>query len=134
MNSAQAPLRHLLVAKRGHPEELFSELSRLAGALCTFALDSHPRDLPLYDHADLSTGFDKLDRHIRAHLEIMVPTNCISIPLTPDGKYFYQGEVSAHDLDQALLSEFHRLATFEAKQAAVEIVRILSNTVEPYER
>ena len=44
VNSALAPLRHLLVAKRGHPEELFVEMSRLAGALCTFALDSHPRD------------------------------------------------------------------------------------------
>ena len=57
VNSALAPLRHLLIAKRGHPEELFTELSRLGGALCTFALDSHPRDLPLYDHRNLSESF-----------------------------------------------------------------------------
>ncbi len=42
VNSALTPLRHQLIAKRGHPEELFVEMSRLAGALCTFALDSHP--------------------------------------------------------------------------------------------
>ena len=53
-----ALLRHQLVAKRGHPEELFVEMSRLAGALCTFALDSHPRDLPLYDHENLSECFE----------------------------------------------------------------------------
>jgi type VI secretion system protein ImpJ len=94
VNSAAAPLRHLLVAKRGHPEELFLELSRLAGALCTFALDSHPRDLPAYDHMNLSESFDKLDRHIRAHLETIVPTNCISIPLRASGDYFYEGEVN----------------------------------------
>jgi type VI secretion system protein ImpJ len=94
VNSALAPLRHLLVAKRGHPEELFLELSRLGGALCTFALDSHPRDLPLYDHRNLSECFGKLDRHIRAHLETIVPTNCLSIPLTPAGDYFWEGEVS----------------------------------------
>jgi type VI secretion system protein ImpJ len=94
VNSAAAPLRHLLVAKRGHPEELFLELSRLAGALCTFALDSHPRDLPLYDHMNLSEGFEKLDRHIRAHLETIVPTNCLSIPMRAAGDYFYEGEVS----------------------------------------
>jgi len=94
VNSALAPLRHLLVAKRGHPEELFLELSRLAGALCTFALDSHPRDLPLYDHQNLSECFEKLDRHIRAHLETIVPTNCISIPLEAAGDYFYEGEVA----------------------------------------
>lgn len=94
VNSAAAPLRHLLVAKRGHPEELFLELSRLAGALCTFALDSHPRELPLYDHMNLSESFEKLDRHIRAHLETIVPTNCLSIPLRAAGDYFYEGEVS----------------------------------------
>jgi type VI secretion system protein ImpJ len=93
VNSGLAPLRHLLVAKRGHPEELFLELSRLAGALCTFALDSHPRDLPLYDHQNLSECFEKLDRHIRAHLETIVPTNCISIPLQAAGDYFYEGDV-----------------------------------------
>lgn len=94
VNSALAPLRHLITTKRGHPEELFLELSRLAGALCTFALDSHPRDLPLYDHQNLSECFGKLDAHIRAHLETIVPTNCISIPLRPQGDYFYEGEVT----------------------------------------
>src|SRR5439155_588546 len=118
VNSAQAPLRHLLVAKRGHPEELFSELSRLAGALCTFALDSHPRDLPLYDHRDLSTGFEKLDRHIRAHLETIVPTNCISIPLTPDGKYFYQGEVT----DQRCLNRSRWIFGIRASTGDAELM------------
>ncbi len=88
VNSAAAPLRHILVTRRGHPEELFLEMSRLAGALCTFALDSHPRDLPHYDHQNLSDCFDQLDRHIRAHLETIVPTNCISIPLSPAGDYY----------------------------------------------
>src|SRR5271166_1255453 len=45
VNSALAPLRHQYVTKRGHPEELFTEMLRLGGALCTFALDSHPRAL-----------------------------------------------------------------------------------------
>ncbi len=58
VNSALTPLRHQLIAKRGHPEELFVEMSRLAGALCTFALDSHPRDLPLYDHDNPSDCFE----------------------------------------------------------------------------
>ena len=45
VNSGLAALRHLRISKRGHPEELFMEMSRLGGALCTFALDSHPRTL-----------------------------------------------------------------------------------------
>ncbi len=94
VNSALAPLRHLLIAKRGHPEELFVELSRLAGALCTFSLDSLPRDLPVYDHQNLTDCFNQLDRHIRAHLETVLPTNCITIPLVAAGDCFYEGKVT----------------------------------------
>ena len=94
VNSALAPLRHLLITKRAHPEELFTELSRLGGALCTFALDSHPRNLPLYDHNNLSECFEKLDRHIREHLETIVPTNCISIPLRRTEPYYYEGDIT----------------------------------------
>ncbi len=94
VNSALAPLRHLLIAKRGHPEELFVELSRLAGALCTFSLDSQPRELPLYDHQNLTECFAQLERHIRTHLETVLPTNCIAIPLAPAGDCFYEGKIS----------------------------------------
>ncbi len=94
VNSALAPLRHLVASKRGHPEELFLELSRLAGALCTFALDSHPRDLPLYDHDNLSRCFTELDAHIRLHLETIIPTNCLTIPLEEAGDYFWHGEIA----------------------------------------
>ena len=30
----------------GHPEELYLEMARLAGALCTFTLEHHPRAIP----------------------------------------------------------------------------------------
>jgi type VI secretion system protein ImpJ len=94
VNSALAPLRHLWISKRGHPEELFLELSRLAGALCTFALDSHPGTLAAYDHMHLGECFRALDRHIREHLEIIVPTNCITIPLKKVADCFYEGDVA----------------------------------------
>ena len=93
VNSAAAVLRHLLIAKRGHPEEVFCELSRLAGALCTFSLDSHPVSLPLYDHDDPSKCFKELETHIRNHLEIVLPTNCVQIPLQRTANNFYEGEV-----------------------------------------
>jgi len=94
VNSSLAPLRHLCFSKRGHPEELYVELARLGGALCTFALDSHPRALPLYDHDHLDECFEGLDLHIRTHLETIVPTNCLSIPLTRARDYFWEGDVT----------------------------------------
>jgi type VI secretion system protein ImpJ len=93
INSSLTPLRHLLLSKHGHPEELFREMSRLAGALCTFGLEVHPRSLPHYAHRDPGPGFDLLDEHIRRHLEIVAPSQAIQIPLKAVERYFYEGEV-----------------------------------------
>jgi len=92
INSSLTPLRHFLLSKHGHPEELFREMSRLAGALCTFGLDAHPRSLPNYDHIHPDRCFDLLDEHIRRHLEIVVPAQAIVIPLKQTGRYFFEGE------------------------------------------
>ena len=94
VNSALPPLRHQWESKRGHPLELFLELSKLAGALCTFSLKSHPSNLPLYNHQRLSDCFEELDRHIREHLEIIVPTNCVNIPLKKMGDNFFEGDIA----------------------------------------
>ncbi|HET9409532.1 MAG TPA: type VI secretion system baseplate subunit TssK [Candidatus Sulfotelmatobacter sp.] len=93
INSSLTPLRHILLAKHGHPEELFREMSRLAGALCTFGLDTHPRSLPAYDHYDPGPAFAILEEHILRHLEIIVPSQAIVIPLKAAARYFYQGEI-----------------------------------------
>jgi type VI secretion system protein ImpJ len=93
INSSLTPLRHLLMTTHGHPEELFREMSRLAGALCTFGLDTHPRSLPSYNHHDAGPAFDALDDHIRRHLEIVVPSQAIVIPLRATDRYLYEGEL-----------------------------------------
>ncbi|HXE59579.1 MAG TPA: type VI secretion system baseplate subunit TssK, partial [Gemmatimonadaceae bacterium] len=64
------------------------------GALCTFSLDAHPRMLPSYDHDHLEVCFDTLDRHIRASLDIIIPTNCVSVPLRATSAFMYTGPVS----------------------------------------
>jgi type VI secretion system protein ImpJ len=93
VNASLLPLRHLCFVTHGHPEALFLELSRLAGALCTFALESHPRSLPLYDHAHLDECFAAMDEHIRMHLDVIVPSNSISVPLERESEFFWVGEV-----------------------------------------
>jgi|YNPNPStandDraft_1061719.scaffolds.fasta_scaffold01540_7 type VI secretion system protein ImpJ len=94
INSALAPLSHIYRSRRGHPEQLFVEMARLGGALCTFGLESHPRTLPLYDHRRLEECFGELDRHIRFHLEAMVPSRTLAIPLRQSARYFYFGEIT----------------------------------------
>jgi type VI secretion system protein ImpJ len=118
VNSAAAPLHHLVAAKRGHPEEIFIELSRLAGALCTFKLGSDPRGLPRYDHENLGDCFDALDRHIREHLEIIVPTNCVPLPVVAAGDYFWDGEI----LDQRCLGRSQWVLSLRASLSEIELM------------
>ena len=68
-------------------------MSRLAGALCTFGLEVHPRSLPAYDHRDIGTCFAALDEHIRRHLEIVMPSKAITIPLHLVENSLYNGEI-----------------------------------------
>lgn len=93
VNSSLAELRHLLLAKHGHPEELFCALSRLAGALCTFDVEAHPGSLPRYDHMNPAGCLQQLDQEIRRLLELNAPTQGIPIPLTLVNRNFFMGEV-----------------------------------------
>ncbi len=38
--------------------------------------------------------FESLDKHIREHLELVVPTNCIAIPLEQTDRHFWEGEIT----------------------------------------
>jgi type VI secretion system protein ImpJ len=93
LHSHLAPLRHLVFTKHAHPEDLYRELLRLGGALCTFGLESHPRSLPAYDHQKAEACFNAVDEHIRRHLEIVLPSKALTIPLTSVQRYFHEGDI-----------------------------------------
>jgi type VI secretion system protein ImpJ len=134
INSSLGPLRHIFFTKRGHPEELFLELLRLGGALCTFALDSHPRDLPLYNHMALDVCFADIEKHIHDHLDLLAPSNCLSIPLTPVANYFWEGAITDQRcLDRArwLISVHSPLGDAEVITRTLQLVKICSAQFVP---
>src|SRR5579862_1795973 len=81
INSNFPLLNHFFQAGKGHPERVFHTMLCLAGALTTFSADIHPRDLPKYDHDNLSFCFSDLDNKIRLLLETVVPSNFVSLAL-----------------------------------------------------
>jgi type VI secretion system protein ImpJ len=81
IHSGLATLRHHWEKRRSHPEELYVEMARLAGALCTFSLRSDPASIPRYDHTRLQECFESLNRHILQHLEVTLPTTSLRVPL-----------------------------------------------------
>lgn len=86
-------LRHLMDSRNEHPEVLYRELLRLAGGLCTFAIEGDAARLPLYDHADPGPCFLEIARHIRRNLELNLPTNCVTIRLERFDKYYFRGQL-----------------------------------------
>jgi type VI secretion system protein ImpJ len=118
VNSTLAPLRQMYAARSVHPEELFVQMLRLGGALCTFAIDSHPRELPLYDHLKLDECFAELDQHIRRNLETVVPSNALVIPLRQTSEFYYEGDVT----DQRCLDRSRWILSVRAASGEVEII------------
>ena len=66
-------LQHIFETRSGHPERLYAAMLTLAGSLTTFSTQVHPRDLPKYDHDELSECFTELDEKLRFLLETVVP-------------------------------------------------------------
>ncbi len=86
-------LTHLNHVGKIHPEVLYLALVRLAGQLMMLAPPSESKDLPLYDHENLSTSFGELDVKIRMIIEGVTPTRYISIPLESSGENVWVGRV-----------------------------------------
>ena len=82
-------LQHL-VHTDAHPEALFGALARAAGSLSAYLPGLHPRDLPRYDHARPTDGFNGLDAALRSLLSDAEPqSNYLRLALrrVRDGLY-----------------------------------------------
>ena len=81
VNGHLPQFRHLFEVRRGHPLQLYHAMLALAGSLSTFSTKIQPRQLPSYNHEDLSGCFGDLDAKLRELLETVVPSNCVTLPL-----------------------------------------------------
>ena len=83
IRSALAVVRHLYENRTASPEQLYLELSRLAGALCTFSTELTPEAIPLFDHDNLGDTFGELEQFIRRGLEVILPRGATRVALIP---------------------------------------------------
>ncbi len=126
VNSHIPVLSHLLQGQRCHPEELFSALTALGASLTTFSTTVRPRDLPLYDHLNLSKVFTDLEEKLRTLLETVVPNNVVSLPLKQVKNTIY---ATAVDQDKYLANTRMYLA-FSADTSEEAIIRKVPQLVK----
>ena len=91
--SALPALRHHLQDRRSHPERVYSDLVRLAGALSTFSLEAVREEIPPYRHRSLTSTFKDLDALIRRYLEVVVPSNSVTLQFRQSQPYIHVAEV-----------------------------------------
>jgi type VI secretion system protein ImpJ len=87
--SAVPALRHHLLDRRSHPEEVYRDMVRLAGALSTFSLEASQQELPAYRHRDLTSTFHELELLIRRSLEVVAPSNSVTLQFRTAAPYIY---------------------------------------------
>lgn len=126
LHSASPTLRHLYATKHAHPEELFEHLSKLAGALCTFAVDSDPSGLPSYNHRDPGPVFRALDQHIRRHLEIVVPSNVVTLNFGPTQAYIAEAPIP----DERCLRRCRWILGLRSSLGEAELIRSVPRLVK----
>lgn len=59
-------------------------------------------------------------------VDLPVYARALGVPVS----YFFDGDIQTDQLDQLLLQEFHSLPTEEDKQAAIQAVHLISNTIK----
>jgi type VI secretion system protein ImpJ len=110
--------RHLFETRRGHPERLYAMMLSLAGALTTFSLKVHPRDLPLYNHDELEACFTDLDEKLRYLLETVVPSNFVALPLKLVQPSIYAAAIS----DDKYLVNTRMYLALNAEMSEAELI------------
>jgi type VI secretion system protein ImpJ len=92
--SATIPaLSNHLASRMSHPEDIYRDLARLAGALSTFSPESSPQQIPAYLHEDLTTTFRGLEQFIRNLLDKQRPVNIVRLAFEKEAPYFYKAGV-----------------------------------------
>ena len=124
--SSVPSLQQHLDAKRSHPEDLYMDLARLAGALCTFSLESNPSDIPAYSHLQLAGVFQALDEHIRRHLEIVVPSNAVVLDFQKAEPYIYSAKV----VDERCFRRARWIFGVRSSMAESELLRLTPRLVK----
>jgi type VI secretion system protein ImpJ len=97
INSFFPAFRHIFETRSGHPEMLYSAMLSLAGALSTFSVRIHPRDMPVYDHDNLGPCFADLDEKLRLLLDTVVPSNFVALPLKQVEPSIYATSIDRDD-------------------------------------
>jgi type VI secretion system protein ImpJ len=90
LNTYQPVLADFKACPTRHPEQVYLELTKLAGSLLTFSLEHDIEQIPPYRHEHLESVFPPLLRMISTLLEASLPSRVIALELKEIGANRWQ--------------------------------------------
>jgi type VI secretion system protein ImpJ len=99
INSSSSALAHLLHHPQLHPERLYQELLRLAGALLTFSNAYQLNDLPAYRHDQPEESFRRVLDIVRVLLDTVISTRYFKIALSEVKPSYHLGRLDSQRID-----------------------------------
>ena len=111
VNAYLPVLAHFARSGNVHPETLYLALARMVGELSSVSAEIDPREIPAYQHTNLTDTFRRLELSIRKVVEGLTTTNYVTVALTHVRENLWSGPVT----DQGLLKsgEFFLVASGE---------------------
>ena len=100
VNASFAALSHLFHHPLLHPERLYQELARMAGALLTFSNAYQLNDLPRYQHDKPEASFRRLFEITRELLDTVISARYFQIALTEVKPSFHLGRLDSQRIDE----------------------------------
>ncbi|MNF83228.1 hypothetical protein D3C84_655480 [compost metagenome] len=107
LNTYQPVLADLKAWPARPPEQVYLELTKLAGSLLTFSLEHDVEQIPPYRHEDLESVFPPLLRMISTLLEASLPSRVIALELEEISANRWQVRLDDHRLREPDSADFY---------------------------
>ena len=121
LSGAIPVLKHLSEAPALNPWFSYVELSRLCGALMTFASEGDPAELPAFNYTDLQASFGKLIPEIKRLLGLVIQEAFVTVPLRARQDNSWIGELRDDRLQRCTQWVLAVEAEGEQQQVANEV-------------
>lgn len=121
LSGAIPVLKHLSEAPALNPWFSYLELSRLCGALMTFASEGDPAELPAFNFTDLQASFGKLIPEIKRLLGLVIQEAFVTVPLRARQDNSWIGELRDDRLQRCTQWVLAVEAEGEQQQVANEV-------------
>lgn len=121
LNTYQPVLADLIQYPARHPEQVYGELAKLAGALLTFSLDHDIEQIPAYRHDDLGSVLPALIKVISTLLEASLPSRVVTLDLRETAPNHWQARLDDPRLREPGAADFYLSVRCRLPAAQVQL-------------